>query len=297
MTNHERNNNNNSNNKNTSQGPATRRRSSRGPVHSAFRNSYSIFEAIRSDSERINPIDTRRSNDAARGHLDDIKDEDDTVDLSSVTTKGESDPPGFEIVNLHHSYRELSKSPFVEFPEDLKNLWVSDPFLYYSIPEIHKNAYKVDSDEDDDDAELEREYGVAPSGMPRLSMTTPPPSRAQNPAAEQQQQQQMNNEQTNEESRPTRRRSSNTLRNLSCPAGMLANADISYALFHGGTTLVTRRHRISTEAHPSLIVDDFVGDEESSDDEDFDIEDDDFEEPLLGVLKKMSSKRMLGHND
>mmetsp|Transcript_26277 Transcript_26277/g.52797 ORF Transcript_26277/g.52797 Transcript_26277/m.52797 type:complete len:269 (-) Transcript_26277:160-966(-) len=268
MTNHERNNNNNSNNKNTSQGPATRRRSSRGPVHSAFRNSYSIFEAIRSDSERINPIDTRRSNDAARGHLDDIKDEDDTVDLSSVTTK-----------------------------EDLKNLWVSDPFLYYSIPEIHKNAYKVDSDEDDDDAELEREYGVAPSGMPRLSMTTPPPSRAQNPAAEQQQQQQMNNEQTNEESRPTRRRSSNTLRNLSCPAGMLANADISYALFHGGTTLVTRRHRISTEAHPSLIVDDFVGDEELSDDEDFDIEDDDFEEPLLGVLKKMSSKRMLGHND
>lgn len=289
MTNHEHNNNNNTN---TSRGPAVRRRSSRGPVHSAFRNSYSIFEAMRSNSERINPVDTRRSNDAARGQLDGIKDEDETVDLSSVKTKGESHPPGFEIAD---SIGKPAWYHFFEFSEDLKNLWVSDPFLYYSIPEIHKNAYKVESDEDDDEAEIEREYGVAPSGMPRLSKASHPPSQAQNPAAEQQQQK--NNEQTNEVPRPNRRRSSRSLRNLSCPAGMLANADISYALFHGGTTLVTRRHRISTEAHPSLIVDDFVGDEELSDDEDFDVEDDDFEEPLMGVLKKMSSKRILGHNN
>lgn len=263
MTNHDNNHIDNT----ASRGPVPRR-SSRGPAHPTFRNSYSIYEAMRSDSERINAVDTRRSNDAARDRLCDIADEDETVDLSSVTTK-----------------------------EDLKKLWVSDPFLYYSIPEIHKNAYRVDSDEDEDEAELQRVYGVAPSGMPRVpaadQVNQRQPQRQQHP---QQEPSERNDEQTHEESRPPRRRSSNTARNLSCPAGMLANADISYALFHGGTAVVTRRHRLSTEAHPSLIVDVVLSDEELSDDEDFDIEDDDdFEEPLMGVLKRMSSTRILGH--
>ncbi|KAL7461312.1 hypothetical protein ACHAXS_001734, partial [Conticribra weissflogii] len=97
---------------------------------------------------------------------------DETVDLSSVTTK-----------------------------EDLKKLWVSDPFLYYSIPEIHKNAYRVDSDEDED--ELQRVYGVAPSGMPRVPAADQVNQRQPQPQQHPQQEpSQRNDEQTHEESHP-----------------------------------------------------------------------------------------------
>ena len=41
---------------------------------------------------------------------------------------------------------------------------------------------------------------------------------------------------------------------------MLANADISYSLFNGGTPIVTQCHRLSGEAHPTLVVGDNIDD-------------------------------------
>ena len=220
------------------------RRNSRDQL-SCLANSFSIFETIKSNSiDSINKVDNRdahRISVVTKVPLLEIGegDEDITVDLSEVTTK-----------------------------EDLKNLWSSDPFLYYSIPEIHQRSYKVsvldDSDDDEDELEVTSPAGF-PSMIPKAQQA--PVAVAHPQEKEQQQQVQVR--------RPERRRSSATLRNLSCPAGMLANADISYSLFNGGTPIVTRCRRLSVEAHPTLVVGDDIDDFLSVSDFDSDNEEDD----------------------
>ena len=268
--------------------PKQPRRNSRDQI-SFLANSFSIFETIKSNSiESISEVDTRDAHTIRVTTrvplLEAIEDDEDlTVDLSSVTTK-----------------------------EDFKRLWASDPFLYYSIPEIHRRSYKVSEDDSDDD---EDELGVtspavtSPAGLfppkarqaPAAAAVTVAVAHPQEQAQAQEHQQRLND--VGEEHRPARRRSSTTSRNMSCPAGMLANADISYSIFHGGTAIVTRCRRLSTEAHPSLVVDDawstFNDDYLTDDDDDslYDSDDDSFDEPLKRALTRMNSIKVHRHDE
>ncbi len=180
---------------------------------------------------------------------------------------------------------------------DLKNIWASDPFLFYSIPEIHKNAYKVSDSEDssasssDDLEDLDgrdesalhailEKSGLRPSGIPHLhkipvsrpvpqaqqvhplkkEAPLPPIRESTDGAAPDANDSSHDNNGGNGDRGPMmqRRRSSLTRRNFSCPAEMLKKADIAYSLFHGAKPVVKRRHRLSTEAHTALVAEDVL---------------------------------------
>ena len=197
-------------------------------------NSFTIFEGIKSNSaECITEVDTRNA------HA-----------IKSTVTKILLKGVGEEDEELTVDLSEVTTK------EDLKALRATDPFLYYSIPKNHLDSYSFNdlADSEDDENEI---GGASPAGFPSIPLA----QRA--PVVRSQGQQTQDGQATQ-----TRRRSSSSARNLSCPAGMLANADISYSLFNGGTTIVTRSHRLSTEAHPSLMMDDL--DLSSSDDDDDD---------------------------
>mmetsp|Transcript_26462 Transcript_26462/g.55185 ORF Transcript_26462/g.55185 Transcript_26462/m.55185 type:complete len:256 (-) Transcript_26462:202-969(-) len=111
-------------------------------------------------------------------------------------------------------------------PVALRNLKTSDPFMYYSIPEMRRRSYQSLEDDDEDD----NETSTVPTGLPQeneISAETQP-SLAEEP--------------------PLRRRME---RHSSCPAGMLADLEIARSQLEG---MVPRRRRVSTEAHSTVVL-------------------------------------------
>ncbi len=124
-----------------------------------------------------------------------------------------------------------------EFPEEsvnlslldpvaIKNLKTSDPFMYYSIPEMRRRSYQSLEDDDEDNGEI----SIAPTVLPQENEV---PAEAQPSLVE--------------EPLPRRRRE----RHVSCPAGMLADMEIARSQLEG---VVSRRRRVSTEAHSSVVL-------------------------------------------
>lgn len=115
--------------------------------------------------------------------------------------------------------------------------------MYHSIPEVHKRSFKFDEgaidlaqllepdDDDDDDDDLfaggqeGADAGAGGTGAAAAGGTGP------------------------------RRRMRPRL-STSCPAGLLADADIARAMFE--RTKVIKRRRLSVEAHPSLVCEDML---------------------------------------
>lgn len=181
--------------------------------------------------------------------------------------------------------------------DEFKTLRDSDPFLFYSIPEVRRRSLTftddfLSDDEDSDDDEKNAEETVA-SFHPRPGQAAV-------------------SEVTNSDSNTggegtTARRRSSYLRANTCPAGMLANAEIRRSLVESGSLVVRRRHRLTMEAHPTLVVDDIMSSlgsasmrgmsiDDDGDDSSIDFSDDNFKvEPLRRVLKSRSSRNVLGH--
>ncbi|KAL7462408.1 hypothetical protein ACHAXS_002785 [Conticribra weissflogii] len=184
--------------------------------------------------------------------------------------------------------------------DEFKNLRDSDPFLFYSIPEVRRRSLTFTDDflSDDDDDSDDNEYDVEDK-IDRLY-----PRPAQSAASEE-----TNNNSIAGGDGNTARRRSSYLRANTCPAGMLANAEIRRSLIKSGSFVVRRRHRLAMEAHPTLVVEDIVDSMESAsmksssaskegDDCSIDFSDDDFKvEPLRRVLKSMSSRNVCGHEN
>mmetsp|Transcript_957 Transcript_957/g.1982 ORF Transcript_957/g.1982 Transcript_957/m.1982 type:complete len:283 (+) Transcript_957:224-1072(+) len=181
--------------------------------------------------------------------------------------------------------------------DEFKNLRDSDPFLFYSIPEVRRRSLTFTDDflsdgEDSDDDEDDVEERIA-SFHPHLGQAAVSEETNSDTI-------------TGDESTTARRRSS-YLRANTCPAGMLANAEIRRSLIESGSLVVRRRHRLTMEAHPTLVVDDIMSSlgsasmrglsiDNDGDESSIDFCDDGFKvEPLRRVLKSMSSKNVLGH--
>ena len=264
----------NLNKKNASNGQTPDRRSSRGQFpFSALRSSCSIVETIKSNAtERINAVDTRYSQADTRTHskttlipLAEIEEREERVDLGDLM-----------------------------FDDEFKKLKSSDPFLFYSIPEVKKRSFMMtdDFDSSDDDSDSDDEE-MAPPARPVRRFN----HVEQVPLLQQEQ----------KEDPPARARSqSSAIRNMSCPAGMLANADMARSLFEGRSTVVPRSRRLSVESHPNLVVDDIMSSMRSSKLCDFDEEyddidgsdsDEEFDETLKRVLNRMNSKSILGRDE
>lgn len=132
--------------------------------------------------------------------------------------------------------------------DDLQRLKSEDPFMYYSIPEVHKRSYRFgevsandiaaavlgeeDLEEDyEEEEEMDEPQELAPQAVGRRPRHRP------------------------------------AMRHASCPAGMLANADIARAMFelndtHSASSVVSKRRRLSVEAHPALVCDYLMLDED-----------------------------------
>mmetsp|Transcript_12930 Transcript_12930/g.28332 ORF Transcript_12930/g.28332 Transcript_12930/m.28332 type:complete len:298 (-) Transcript_12930:372-1265(-) len=171
--------------------------------------------------------------------------------------------------------------------EDFDNLKKKDPFMYYSIPEIRRSSFlmsEVDANEsEDNDVVVENEETIAMAvnainagaidiGTNIIGSINPQVSQSSSSRGQGKQPVFRNGQ--------LRRQSSAHLRTTSCPAGMLANADISHSQRNailnsrrrsgeqrrnGGlnNSLVVRKSvRLSVEAHPDLILREFEDDED-----------------------------------
>jgi hypothetical protein len=185
-----------------------------------------------------------------------------------------SSPPPEEI-NLN----EMSSS-------DLARLKVEDPFMYHSIPEVRARSYKfadgdaaaiaaavlgddiadegldVDDDEqqqqqqgpmanysnhEGNSSQLSRQQVVPTNGREDAHAVASSSSASSNPRS----------------GGPRQLRTSIVQRRdlaASCPAGMLADADIARAAYVSRRRpRIVKRRRLSVEAHPSLICEDILG--------------------------------------
>ena len=252
---------------------APSRRRSRGQFTlPALRNSFSIVETIKSNAaDGITEIDTRHSQANAR--------------TSSRTTL-------IPLAEIDEREKRVDLGELM-FDDEFKKLKSSDPFLFYSIPEVKKRSLTLTDEFDfsDDDSDDDDDEEMAPPVRPvrRFDQVEQAPVH--------QQEQQLD--------RPVRRRSSLT-RIMSCPAGMLANAEMSRSLFEGRSTVVPRSSRLSVEAHPNLVVDDIMssmgssalcGFNEEDDNIDGSDSDEEFDDTLKRVLNRMNTKSILGRDE
>lgn len=169
----------------------------------------------------------------------------DTTHRPSVNT---NEPPTEFIAQIRLSDKLTEDDEEFEIDDytddDLKALKVNDPFLYYSIPEVRRASFNIAGDDDDDDEdrvdeEIKRQFDAESTIVQATSLgTSVNTSNSANP---------------NPPPPPPRR---NVSRATSCPAGMLASADIARSQLLAGTTngRVRRSVRLSVEAHPSLML-------------------------------------------
>jgi len=126
-------------------------------------------------------------------------------------------------------------------------------------------GFDDDDDDDDDDDEEEEELTDESERGEAQQQQQGSSSRSTSQQQQQQQQGEEADAATNRPSAPARQRprQRRTLRSLaaSCPAGMLANADIARAQFQAESqrsSTIIKRRRLSVEAHPSLICEDVM---------------------------------------
>eukprot|EP00984_Skeletonema_dohrnii_P006304 scaffold2258_cov84-Skeletonema_dohrnii-CCMP3373.AAC.5 len=204
--------------------------------------------------------------------------------------------------------------------EDLKRLKEEDPFFYYSIPEIHLRSYRMDSLEEeelvDEESSVVEEGGIEESQDDESNNKGYEETRT----IKQTQQQQGNMTNMNPSPQEKRPRSLSTIthqqttqgRRATLPPNFLqqsaaaaASAEHHSALqmpIHQGP--VTRSRRVSVEAHPYLILESMLSEDEEDDDDLYqfgllndvslndDDEDSDEEEDVL--LRILSANLMLG---
>ncbi|KAL7546820.1 hypothetical protein ACHAWF_014747 [Thalassiosira exigua] len=127
--------------------------------------------------------------------------------------------------------------------EDLERLRIEDPFLYYSIPAVRARSYRFEALGEPGAASRGAE-GLGTSAaaeMVETSMGSPARDAVQD---------EQDGVPPTSVLRRGRARPSSRLR-ASCPAGMLADAELARA------GVVSKRRRLSVEAHPALIFENF----------------------------------------
>ena len=171
--------------------------------------------------------------------------------------------------------------------EDLKRLKEEDPFFYYSIPEIHLRSYRMESLEEEEEL-ADEESSVDEEGAFEESQD----DESNNKGSEEtrsikqtQEQQQGNVKNINPSPQEKRPRSLSTIthqqttqgRRATLPPNFLqqsaaaaaASADGAFQPLqipiHQGP--VTRSRRVSVEAHPYLILESMLSEDEEDDDD------------------------------
>jgi len=204
--------------------------------------------------------------------------------------------------------------------EDLKRLKEEDPFFYYSIPEIHLRSYRMESLEEEEEL-ADEESSVDEEGAFEESQD----DESNNKGSEEtrsikqtQEQQQGNVKNINPSPQEKRPRSLSTIthqqttqgRRATLPPNFLQQSAAAAASagrpalqmpIHQGP--VTRSRRVSVEAHPYLILESMLSEDEEDDDDlyqfgllndislnDVDEDSDEEEDVLLRIL---SATRML----
>jgi len=168
--------------------------------------------------------------------------------------------------------------------EDLKRLKEEDPFFYYSIPEIHLRSYRMESLEEEEEL-ADEESSVDEEGAFEESQD----DESNNKGSEEtrsikqtQEQQQGNVKNINPSPQEKRPRSLSTIthqqttqgRRATLPPNFLQQSAAAAAgafqplqmPIHQGP--VTRSRRVSVEAHPYLILESMLSEDEEEDDDD-----------------------------
>lgn len=137
--------------------------------------------------------------------------------------------------------------------EDIQRLKVEDPFMYYSIPAVHSRSYRFD---ESSAADIVAQVAEGGGGLGE--------DDGRQEGEEEEMGEDRQEEQEGAATPPVNAATSRTRRietSRSCPAGMLANAEIARAAFEQDQQQqrnVVKRRRISVEAHPSLICEDMM---------------------------------------
>ena len=176
----------------------------------------------------------------------------------------------------------------------LMEVKASDPFLYYSIPEVHKRSFTLTDDLDFEDTNHYNHTDTKNDDTDDYDWaqdTFQVQKKAEETAAQEPVHPLLASRTTTDQQQPKRKQRchrSQISRShfLSCPAGILANADISHSLFKEGSTVVRRNSRISVEAHDIVVC----AEEDFEVMDDYtDLDDSEHEDPLKMMLDMINS--------
>mmetsp|Transcript_29859 Transcript_29859/g.51540 ORF Transcript_29859/g.51540 Transcript_29859/m.51540 type:complete len:307 (-) Transcript_29859:77-997(-) len=177
-----------------------------------------------------------------------------------------------DIVTVKHICLSSSPPPAEEIDlaemthEDLQRLKVEDPFMYYSIPQVHERSYRFENDEEAAAAALDEDWNS--NSLEDQHEGTAAPNEASDSQAGEGEGNVPDAATVSPHQNNRRPRCRPPLqRATSCPAGMLANADIARSSRNNHQ--VVKKRRLSVEAHPNLVCEDLMSSiiTESSDEE------------------------------